>query len=154
MRSKIFRMWSLPKAASGRRPSGVTSFSKPSIRPGRQGTFGPPNSYNAVSPERWRVRHRAYLNSSNACKGPEVTIANPREVLLYALQQATGDVQAVVGTVERLRGESHGSIVAVVLFCQIRLDRGISVNTPATSAGGFIEGSACVPSQSDENRAI
>ena len=65
------------------------------------------------------MRHRAYLNSSNACKGPEVTIADPREVFLYALHQAAGHIQAVVGTVERLRSESHGSIVAVVLFCQI-----------------------------------
>jgi hypothetical protein len=154
MRSKIFRTWSLPSAASGRRPSGVTSFSKPSIRPGRQGIFGPPNSYNAVSSERWRVRPRAYLNGSNACKGPEVTIANPREVLLYALQQATGDIQAVVGTVERLRGESHGSIVAVgIVLSDIRL-RGISENTPATIARGFVVSSACVPSQSHENRAI
>lgn len=65
------------------------------------------------------MRHRAYLDSSNARKGPEVTIANPGEVLLYALQQGTGDAQAVVGTVERLRCESHGSIVAAVSFSQI-----------------------------------
>jgi hypothetical protein len=37
--------WSAPWEASGRRPSGVTCCSKPSILPGLQGILGPAISY-------------------------------------------------------------------------------------------------------------
>ncbi|KAI6760215.1 hypothetical protein HG531_013416 [Fusarium graminearum] len=52
------------------------------------------------------------LDSTNAGKDPEIRVGDPRELLLDRLKEVTGSGQTGVGTVVRLRSESHGSSIA------------------------------------------
>lgn len=62
---------------------------------------GPPGDDGAAS----------LLDSGDTAEGPEVTVRDPGELLLDALHVVAGNVEAVVGTVAALVGETHGSVV-------------------------------------------
>ncbi len=109
------RRWSCARLASGRRPSGVASLAKPSMRPGRHGILGPPISCLEMSYLRYcaNARSQTDLDGSDTTESPEIAVAYPLELLLYLLHNATSDMETIVGTVRGFRLEAHGSIVAV-----------------------------------------
>jgi hypothetical protein len=56
------------------------------------------------------------LDSSNTSECPKITIANPIKFLLYLLQYTTSNVETIVGAMESLGFETHGGIVAVLVY--------------------------------------
>lgn len=61
--------------------------------------------------EQKKRKRNAHLDSTNAGKSPEVTIANPVKLGLDLFHQCTSDVETIVCTVKSLRFEAHCSIV-------------------------------------------
>ena len=72
----------------------------------------------------WDLGPSHLLDGSNTSKGPQVTVADPRELDLDLLQQNSSYIQAVVGTVDRLGFKAHGSIVAVHFTISLELSHG------------------------------
>lgn len=52
------------------------------------------------------------LDGSNAGQSPQIAVRDPGELLLEGLEELASNVQTGVGTVLRLRGEPHCSVVA------------------------------------------
>ena len=76
----------------------------------RGGIFG-----EAINPSwpPWDFGSSHLLDGGNTSKSPQVTVTDPRELGLDFLQQGSCNIQAVVSTVEGLRLETHGGIVAM-----------------------------------------
>ncbi|KAJ3508430.1 hypothetical protein NMY22_g16622 [Coprinellus aureogranulatus] len=60
----------------------------------------------------WALSRYTNLDGGDTTESPEVTVGDPRELLLDLLHQVASDVETSVGTVKGLGFESHGSIVA------------------------------------------
>ena len=52
------------------------------------------------------------LDGTYTCEGPQVTVRDPRELLLDTLHQFAGDVETGIGTVQGLGRKAHSGIVA------------------------------------------
>jgi hypothetical protein len=57
-----------------------------------------------------------YLNSSNSTESPQISVANPGIFFLDLFHEVSGNVQASIGSVERLGLKTHCGIVAVRSF--------------------------------------
>ena len=66
----------------------------------------------------WDFGSSHLLDGSDTSKGPQVTVADPRELSLDLFHQGSGNVQAVIGTMEGFGLEAHGGVVAMhSLYC-------------------------------------
>ena len=61
----------------------------------------------------WDLGSSHLLDGSDTSKGPQVTVADPRELGLDLFHQGSGNIQAVIGTMDGLGLEAHGGIVAM-----------------------------------------
>jgi len=76
------------------------------------------------------------LDANDATKSPEVTIRDPRELLLDLLHAVAGNVQTVVGAMESFRLKAHGGVVA------------------AASVGLLVVGTARVPCETNIDGSV
>jgi len=52
------------------------------------------------------------LDGGNTSKSPQVTVADPRELLLDLLHERTSDIQSSVSAMQGFGFETHGGVVA------------------------------------------
>lgn len=119
----------------------------------RGGIFG--KTINTSWPP-WDLGSSHLLDGSNTTKGPQVTVADPRELRLDLLQQGSCNMQAVIGIVDGLGLEAHGSIVAIHFAVLLELSYGGTrrVYSPSTGTGFLIVCSGRVPGKSKKHWAV
>ena len=106
-------------------------------------------------PRDFRSSH--LLNGGNTTKGPQVTVADPGEFGLDLLQQGSGNRQTVIGTMESLGFETHGSEVAIHFTTLLEPGYGRirgRMYSPSASAGFLVIRSRRMPSESKNHWTV
>lgn len=119
-----------------------------------RGYEGRPFPTKEMSMPFWFPRQHTDLDSADTSQGPQVTIADPRELCLDFLHEIASNVETIVRAVKSLRLETHSGIVAMPTLdcesqrCQVRQ------YSPSTRVGLLVVRARRVPGKSQDNGAI